>query len=288
MGQRDYTTLRVAGAAAYGVLDLPEVELSTLLTDPERLLWQNINRPVKIDHGSLMVEAELPLAGGSVHVAYKQYRPRNGWKAFCWLFRRSRARRAWQLGRELIARQIATARPLLMCEVRGGRFRRRSYLATEWIESAENLHLYGWALAGRPDRDRLRRAARCARSLGRLVGRMHARGVAHRDLKAANLLVAERGDSADGEPMGTYLIDLDGVRIRRRVHRGRRAADLARLAAGIEAHPWLTRSVSCRFLHAYAAQFPPGAVAWKSLWRDVARRSRRIVRRKRRRGEEVL
>ena len=283
MGHRDYRALHTSSGEAYGVHDLPPTQLNRLLQDPEELLWRNLDRPVKIDYGSLMVEAELPLAQGPVHVAYKRYRPRNWWKSFCWLFRRSRARRGWHLARLLVARQIATARPLLMCEPRRSWFSRTSYLATEWIKSAENLHLYGWRLADRPIRERLRCAAQCAESLGRLIGRMHARQIAHRDLKGANLLVGQQGDRT-----ATYLIDTDGVRICRRLTAGRRAANLARLAAGIEAHPWLTRTVCCRFLRAYVGQFSPGTVAWKPLWRDVARRSRRIVRRKRRRGEQVL
>ncbi len=251
-----------------------------LLRDPEALLRRHFDRPVKLDHGSVIVEAELPFADGPVHVALKQYRPRNRWKAFSGLFRRSRARRAWELARALVDRQIDTARPLLMCEPRSSG---RSYLATEWIAASENLHLFGWRLAECTIDARLRSAGRCAASLGRLIGRMHARGIAHRDLKAANLLVVERP-----EETATYLIDVDGASIGRRVSPRRRATDLARLAAGLEAHPWVSRTVCCRFLRAYAAQFPLGTIAWKSLWHDVAAGSRRIVLAKRRRGRRVL
>jgi hypothetical protein len=50
----------------------------------------------------------------------------------------------------------------------------------------------------------------------------------------------------------------------------------------------VTRAIGCRFLRAYAAQFPPGEVAWKLFWRQVAARQRQLVGRKRRRGQEVL
>ena len=309
MLERNYTVLRANGGKAYGVPDLHKSRLQRLLEDPDVLLWQNVDRPggvwrpVKISHESLIVEAELPLSDGPAllswkgvswkRVACKRYRPRSWWKAFCWLFRRSRARCAWNSGRELLARGIATARPLAMCEIRRFWFRRTSYLFTEWIEAAENLHLYGWQLADLPIRQRLRSAARCAESLGRLIGRMHSLQIAHRDLKGANLLVAQ-GNTANGnDRLQTYLIDLDGVQIRRRLSPARRAANLARLAASIQAHPWVSRTVCCRFLHAYADQFPPAtvsmdAVDWKSQWRNVAARSRRIVQRKRRRNQPVL
>jgi tRNA A-37 threonylcarbamoyl transferase component Bud32 len=112
---------------------------------------------------------------------------------------------------------------------------------------------------------------------------MHALQIAHRDLKGANLLVTEQADR-----VATYLVDLDGVCQHRRLSPALRAANLARLAAGMEAHPWVTRSVWCRFLRSYISQFPHGSVDWKQLWRDVAHRSRRIIRRKGRRREQVL
>jgi len=289
MGDRDHTVLRNDdGGEAFGVRELSKSELRRLLDDPDALLWKHLDHPVKIDYGSLIVRAELPLDAAPIPVAYKRYCPRNWWKAFCALFRQSRARSAWRLARELEDRGINTARPLVMCEPRQTRFFRTSVLATEWIEAAENLHLYGWRLADRPSRQRLRCAARCAESLGRLIGRMHALQIAHRDLKGANLLVKCQIGPDGTDRISTYLIDVDGVCIGKRLSPARRAANLARLAVVLEAHRWVTRSICCRFLRAYASQFPSDTIAWKPLWQDVAVRTRRIIRHQRRRGEEVL
>ena len=274
--------LRTAAGTAYGTPELPQRQLGRLLENPEDLLWRNLAQPVKISHDSLLVEAELPLPQRVVRMAYKQYRPRNGWKAFWGLFRRSRALEAWRLGQALLTRGIPTAPPVAAFQPAGWRWRGTSYLATEWIEGAENLHLFGWRLNACPMDERLRLAAVCAKSLGRLLGRMHAAGVSHRDLKGANLLVVERRAE-----VATYLVDLDGVRVRRNLGAARRARDLARLAAGLEAHRWITCAVCCRFLRAYAAEFSCN-IEWKPLWRAIAARSLRIVRRKRCRGQQVL
>ena len=104
-----------------------------------------------------------------------------------------------------------------------------------------DLHLYGWRLADVPCPERLLAAAAVAESLGRLVGRMHAAGVAHRDLKWANLLVVS------GEWPQTFLVDVDGLVLGRRVSVRRQAADLAHLAVGLTAHPWITAGICRRF-----------------------------------------
>jgi len=280
---RDYVALRGRHGEAHGVVDLPRAELHRVLEDAEALLDRNLDRPVKLGHSKLIVRAELPLAGGPVPVAYARYRYRNRWKAFLGLFRRCRALRGWFFGHALLQREIATPRPIAVCRVRRPWLGPESYLATEWVEGAENLHLYGWRLAALSPSDRLRRAARCAESLGRLIGRMHAHQITHGDLKASNLLAVEKG-----EDIKTYVIDAEDVRIARRLTSAQRAADLARLAASVQAHPWVTRTIVCRFLRAYGREFPRDKVAWKRLWRAVALRSRRVVRRKRRRDEPVL
>jgi len=59
-----------------------------------------------------------------------------------------------------------------------------------------------------------------------LLAKMHAGGFANRDLKAHNILV--RGGAA-GTPAGACLVDLDGVRQRRRVSPRLRAKNLRRL-----------------------------------------------------------
>ncbi len=292
MNSANCTNVRTHQGRACGVDELTENQLRRLLEQPEQLLWRHIDRPVKISHTSLIVVADITLAEKKVSAAYKQYRPRNWRKSLLGWFRASRARRSWVLGRILCDRHVTTARPLAMCEPRG-LLARRSYLATEWIDDAENLHLYAWRLTSCPIRERLRRVSRCAESLGRLLGRMHAAGIANRDLKAANLLVVDPDDRPVKDEPETYMIDPDGARVCRRLTPQRRAADLATLAVGLHAHPWITRTICWRFLRAYAGQFPHGTTAStraarKNLWLDISARSRRIIRRMRRRREQIL
>lgn len=280
---RDFTAVRCAAGEAHGLVDVGRNELIRCLEDPDGLLWRNLDRPVKLGHTSVIVEAEIPLADGPRHVALKRFRPRSLGKALKGLFRAGRARRGWWAGHALLQRRIPTPQPLALWEPRRPRLIPSGYLVTQWIEGAENLHLWGWRLAETPLPERLRRAAALAEILGGLIGRMHAYQIAHRDLKGSNVLVAER----DGV-LRAYLIDVDGIRIARRLGHRPQIADLARLAASLEAHPWVTRTVRCRFLLAYTAQFAPGEKAWKALWQEITRRAARLTRRKHRRQEQVL
>ncbi|MEA1950646.1 MAG: lipopolysaccharide kinase InaA family protein, partial [Planctomycetota bacterium] len=281
---------------AHAVRDLPREELDKLVGCPDALLWENLDRPIKLGHSSVMVRASLRLESGPQSVSYKRFRAKNRWKAFLNLFRSSRALRGWRLGHALLSRGIATPRPILVCEpgrvnrsaITQQRQERAAYLATEWIDGSENLHLWAWAIAEQTPQKRMQLATSCARSLGRLIGRMHARQISHGDLKGSNVLVVDAGDGGDKQPIATLLIDLDGVRIHRRLPRKRQVADLSRLATSVAGHPWVGNSLRMLFLRAYAAEFPRGSVCCKSLWRVIAKKSGKQIAEKRQRGDAIL
>lgn len=311
---RDYhatVTLHNGDWLARAVGDLPRPELQKLLDCPDALLWANLDRPVKLDHASMMVRATLELADGPRTVAYKRNRAKNRYKAFLNLFRTSRSMRGWRLGHALLARGIATPRPIMVCEPTHASHlnisqpwqERATYLATEWIDGSENLHLWAWALAERPLDARMKAASECARSLGRLVGRMHAQGISHGDLKGSNILVIDGENNSDNQSLETFLIDLDGiqnqsletllidlddVRFHKRLSRKRQVADLSRLATSVAGHRWAGNSLRWRFLVAYAAEFPRGTICLKTLWRTVAQKSGKLIAAKQQRGDAVL
>lgn len=279
---REFYRLEAADRVAHVVVGVDPEAVARLLADPETPLHCNVQRPVKLSHTSLLVEAELFAGPAPVAVAYKRTRPSGWWKSRLAWFRRRRALRAWRLGHALASRGIKTARPLLVIVPRGWLSRCDAYVATVWIEDSQNLHLYGWDLARRPAAERTRRARQAAAAMGNLIGRMHAWQISHRDLKGCNILLGERPGSVDA-----YLLDTDAVRVLRRLSHARRVRDLARIAASVVAHPWVTRTDRMRFMRAYARQLLPEQVDWQRLWRDVERQTAAIVKRLRRRGQPV-
>ncbi|HJT31169.1 MAG TPA: lipopolysaccharide kinase InaA family protein [Pirellulales bacterium] len=285
---RDFYRLREDGAAANAVRDLPADQLKRLLADPCEPLVNGLHRPYKLAHRSVVVEGRLPLDGETTRVAYKRVRPKNWWKALLFCFRRSPALEAWYFGHALLLRGIATARPLAVIERRWFGLRGESYLATQWIDGAVNLHLYAWRLAKRPPSERQRRTRQTAVALGRLVGRMHGWRVSHRDMKACNVLVVERPDGVD-----CSLIDADSVRIGRRLPGWLQALNLARLAVSLVAHPWVSNGDRLRFWRAYLSELSRGDSRWrrddwKPLWRRVARAANTLEAKLRRQGRAVV
>jgi len=279
---RDFHAHRNRVAFGHAVAGYSAADLARLVDDPEQLMSQHWDEPVKLSRASTMVTARVMLDGVSTPVAYKRLQPRHWWKRVADLARRNRALSAWLVGHALLERGIATARPIAVVVPRDWRRLGAGYLATEWIDDALNLHLFLWQVAQLPLDERRTVTRQMAIALGKLIGRMHAWRVSHRDLKGCNLLLSRRG-----EQVIAYLIDLDGVKIRRRLGYREQVRNLARLAASAEAHALVQHSDRRSFLKAYAQELLPQVTDAKQLWRDVARETRRVLARFKQRGKPV-
>jgi tRNA A-37 threonylcarbamoyl transferase component Bud32 len=265
--------------AVHAVRDVAPQHLQRWLVDPWSEMLAARHDVEKLGHAGVVVRSRMIVSGQGIAVACKRSRPQGWWKALVAPLRRGRALEAWRLGHALLARGIATPRPLAALE---GSVAGEGFLITRWLEGAENLHLYLWRIAAYPPPIRRRRVRQCAAALGRLVGQMHRWNVADRDLKACNLVVVETPDD-----VRAALVDLDGVRLRRRLSERTRTRDLARLAASLARHTWVGRADYLRFLVAYAAAQAPARPDWRGIWRSVAPAGRRQVARMLRAGRPV-
>jgi len=276
---REFHVLRSAHGVALAVCEISQAMLCALLESPDALLCGPGTEALKLSFGSVVVKTSF--AEPTRDVVFKRIRAKSLFKQLLAPFRASRARVGWYRGHALLARGIATARPLFALEPRAAWWRGESYLATEWIPGAENLHLWLWRVAALPERQRRSLIRQSATALGALLGKMHRYGVAHRDLKGCNLAAAEFNGA-----WRWYVLDLEGVRLRRRVTFAERASDLTRLAVSAGIHPCLSRADRLRFLRAYA-QVAGERDDIKQLWRAIAAKSRRELERFARRGKGV-
>jgi tRNA A-37 threonylcarbamoyl transferase component Bud32 len=154
-------------------------------------------------------------------------------------FRESRALRAFRTAYHLELLGIPTPKALAAGRERLLGLVRRSYLVTLEIPKVRNLvaHLASIADPGR------RRAA--IEEVGALVARLHREGYAHRDLKATNILVDDKG--------ALWLVDLDGLVYRQTVPAETRKKNIARLLRALGSVKSFDEEDRAALLRAYEA-----------------------------------
>lgn len=212
--------------------------------------------------GSSVSRVTIPSASGPLDMAVK-WNPWRGWRgALSDALHGSRGRRAVAASRRLAATGLRQPEVLAFAERRRLGVVLESFLLTRFMEGADPLPV---AMA------RLRGAAgprrALARSLGELVGTLHASGLDHRDLKHSNLLVDAAGRIA--------LLDLEALGRLAPLGWRRRVRALGLLEAfARDLYPWLPRSDRARFLCAYLRAQPELSGCARELVRDALRAAR--------------
>lgn len=253
------------GRTGYAVADLPRDVLVRLVERPEVPLQTELPVTVKDGDGVLVCRTTLPLADRRLAIAYKRVHRKSLLKQLTQAVGPNRARRSFLTGHRLLERGIATARPLAVIVPSRVNLTAPTWLATEWLDGAEDLAAFARRSRQQTPQERDRVNA-VAIAVGRLIGTMHAAGIAHRDLKPQNLMVrcGERPEAVE-----LFAIDLDGVRFPGRLSEQRRWKNLSRLAIGDRGWPGLDQTVQYRFLGAYldAAGLP---ISRHQAWRELS------------------
>lgn len=258
------------------VCDLSSATVEDLVRNPDAA-FASRRSLLKNGRSSTVAEISVTVGARSVPAIWKRFNAvdaRDQWLA---LIRRPPVTRSWVYGHGLRERCLPTARPLAVLHRFRNGLPREGYLLTEKIVDAAELRTW---LDANPGPGAL--ADRIA-ALGRLMRQLHTRGLAHRDLKAANVLTSTLpGDHR------FWFIDLVGVRRLRRVSARRRAQNLARLHVSFADHPAICRTDRLRFLRAYMAWGLRGKSGWKRWWRRIDFAARTKVERNRRTGRPVF
>jgi serine/threonine protein kinase len=226
---------------------------------------------------STVVEMTMPGPDGPIPVVLKRVNVRSWIAPIKNLLRPSQVLRSWVNGHALRDRRLSTPRPLAAFHRYRHGLPAEGYLLTEKVPEAVAIDvaisssLVSGSETGREAKqhdlpDVQRQSAEFARvsvALARLLRAMHDRDVSHRDLKAANILLAN-----GTQPM---LIDLVGARTRVRLTNCQRAKELARLNASFLNSPHVNRTDRLRFLRSYLAAGQGLGVDWKTWWEMVCR-----------------
>jgi tRNA A-37 threonylcarbamoyl transferase component Bud32 len=293
---RHYRRIRGERIAGFAVSDLDRDALNALLCDPDDPFRRRDSNVLKDGRSTTVAEFNLDEGKISRRVVYKRFRVASGsdpWKA---LLRRSPVLRSWMNGQGMRERGLPTPRPLAMFHRRRGGLNREGFLLTEMVPEAVSLTAYVACLLSLSDQERRTMLRQRIEQLARLVAVMHDRGVCHRDLKAANVLVSGASIQVPTvkEDFGPFwLIDLSGAKLGNSVPESGRLRDLTRLYVSFHATRGLTRPDKLRYLRNYLRRMSfadPRRVrtqTWKRWWRTIERGAQAKIERNQRNGRPL-
>ena len=261
---RYFRKVRRGPFRGFAVRDLPDDFLQQILSDPDGALERPDIPIFKNSRTSTVAVLMMPTANGSVPVVLKRVNVRSRIEPLKNLLRSSQVLRSWVNGHTLRDRCLPTPRPLAAFHRFRGGLPAEGYLLTELVAEPAPLSVSEMSVA---------------LTLARLLRAMHDRGVSHRDLKAANVLLANGTDPV--------LIDLVGVRTHVRLTESQRAKELARLNASFLDSSGVTLGDRLQFLRAYLAAGMDFQVNWKSWWKMVSRATAAKVAKNRRNGRTL-
>lgn len=255
-------------------------EWQKVLARPEALFTGD-RELVKDSPSSQVVRRRLTLGGRCLDVYVKRARRKYVRRLFTDCFRRSRAVRGFKVGHMLLNRRIGTALPLAALERRAGLVLLDNILITEAVPAMPvGQFLTTWLAPPGQAGVSLSAAQQhhLARQLpwriGRLVQRLHDHGLAHRDLKAENLLVRW----SPGQDLELILLDMDGFSRRESPGARRRFKGLMRLNVSLLECPAVNHAGRLRLLLGYLHRPGCGRVQFKPYWRALEAWSTRKLR----------
>lgn len=263
-----YRRISMDGVRGWRVSGLDDASLQEMLSHAGN---KNAHL-LKSGPSSTVSETRTTVAGRQIRAILKRFHRPRAIDPLLARVRPSPALRSWVNGHALVERRLPTARPLAVGRTRHN----ETFLVTEFIDDAvelskwiEDIHRCRHDAAREQLRGMIPNVARAIRAL-------HERGLSHRDLKAANVLIAPGSR--------VWFIDLVGVRRQSFVPRETRAANLTRLNASFVAHALMTRTDRLRFLRSYLQWGLFGRGGWKDWWRNIADLTQAKVDRNRRSG----
>ena len=241
--------IRIGKYTGLRLQEVAEAEITSALDLEAEVLNSATHRLLKADSRARVSEVQTSHGNWIV----KRYGAGGFLRRTADLFRGSPARRAWLGGHGLLLRRIGAATPVAFLERRSWGVPMASVVVLENLQGLETADRCNPAWANDQE---------VVDAVLRLAIRLHQRGVTHGDLKASHVLLERVGDGIEGR-----LIDLEGVRFRRRLGDRERIQALAELNATLPDR--ISAELRCRAFARYAAAVPFQSSADDALVRIV-------------------
>ncbi len=252
---RRFATARVERFSGLRLREVAADVVADAFQQHREALARNDERVLKRDGRSQITALRI----GNRRVVVKEVLPRRFARCAADALRGSPARRAWRGGHGLLARGIGAATPLAFLERRWCGLPRHSLVLLEDLRPALPV-------------DRLAEqredAPALLDALVKSILTLHRRGADHGDLKASHFFLV-----LSGGRFRAHLIDLEGVRFRRRLSDHRRVRALAELNASLpDACPAAPRRQAfLRYARALPFRHPTADVLREIVKQSLAR-----------------
>jgi serine/threonine protein kinase len=246
------------------------------LRAPELMLEEFVKsaRPIKNSRSTLVCRGTLQLGSNQIPVVAKRYFRKKPFAALWDCLRKSRALRAWKTSFAMLHRALPVAQPLAVLERRIGPYLTDSIFITEEVRPSINLRFFITSiLPVIPNGKRQICKMILIDQIAGLLRKMHQNGFAHRDMKATNILIFNMPsvycDALDPQSLKVVLVDLDGIKIKRKLSCREELRALIRLSLSADLSPNITTGDRARFLKSYLTCYGSGLPDWKTLWRNI-------------------
>jgi hypothetical protein len=204
----------------------------------------------------------LRFDGADRLIYFKQYLNRSAWDFIKHIFRASRARRAFEAALVLAERGFQTPIIIATGEFRYAFIGAENFLVTLGIEHAKPIYQFIASKQAELTKEQLRRERDLIRTFGRTVGKMHAAGIFHGDLRLGNVLAKQ-----DNNGWRFFFLDNERTREFRRLPARLRLKNLVQV--NMFCSNAITKIDRMRFFKSYLKENPDIRNNYKNLAKKV-------------------
>jgi len=254
--------------------DFRNDDLEQALSAGEKSLQEHYKlTPVLSSRTSRVYKFSTSFNGTERLIYFKQYLFRSNWDFIKHLVRSSRARRAFKASLILEKNGFETPVIIAVGERKNSFLDRENFLVTLEVEGAKQIYQFIPDKTDDLTKEQLKAKRRLLRDFGQTVGRMHAAGIFHGDLRLGNILAKEENNG-----WHFFLIDNERTRKFRRLPSRLRLKNLVQV--NMLNSDGITKTDRMRFFKSYLQKNVDIQDIYKKLTNKVDNKTRERLRTK--------